>query len=108
MAWAWPKSECCQITDTVEEWNAFAVLDGRIDATLDSAQIFGIEIKVFQWRLVMKVAFATVRIQRTQLSRRHRLMNIDFHEEHSIVDQIASQRICGGASNHIVHIVQKL
>lgn len=103
-----PKSQCCQFTDTVEEWNAAAVLDGGIDATLDSAQIFGVEIEVLQRSFVVKVALATVRTQRTQLSRRHRLVNIYFHEEHSIVDQIATQRICGGASDHIVHIVQKL
>lgn len=56
-------SQCCQITDTVEEWNAFAVLDSRIDATLDSAQILGVEIKIFQRRLVVKIALAPVRIQ---------------------------------------------
>lgn len=102
------KSQRCQFTDTVEEWNATAVLDGSIDATLDSAQIFGVEIKIFQWSFIVEVALATIRSQRTQLSRRHRLVNIYFHKEHSIVDQIATQRICGGASNHIVHIVQKL
>lgn len=51
------------ITDAVEEWHAVAVSDSRINAALDFAQILGVEIEVFEWRLVVEITLATVSAQ---------------------------------------------
>lgn len=96
------------ITDAVEEWHTITVSDSRINATLDFAQILGVEIEIFEWRLVMEITLATVSAQWTQLFRWHGLVDIYFHEIHSIVDEITTQSIFAGAGNNVVHIVQKL
>lgn len=74
------------LTDAVEEWSAIALFDGGVDATFDVTQILRVEVKVFQRRLVVEIAFAAVSGQCTQLLRRHRLVNIYFHEKRSLID----------------------